>query len=229
MDRFADAGFAAVSFNFSLNGVSEDSPMDFTGLDKFAQNTFSQELEDLGCVIDYIYQNAEDYNIDKNRIGLIGHSRGGGITILKGFEDNRVKAIATWASVSTFNRYTNKQKIIWREKGFMEVENTRTKQMMKLKVTLLEDIENNPDRLDIKKAISSLNKPALIIHGKEDLAVKVDSVNELYEVSNKDLTTLSIIENTGHTFGVVHPFKGTTKAFDRVIDETIGFMKKSLF
>ena len=56
----------AVSFNFSFNGLdnSQDNPVDFTKLDLFAQNTFSKELDDLGCVIDYLFENKDEYNYD---------------------------------------------------------------------------------------------------------------------------------------------------------------------
>ncbi len=57
----------------------------------------------------------------------------------------------------------------------------------------------------------------LIIHGKEDLAVKSASAEELYENSGKENTELYIIENTGHTFGTVQPFAGTTKAFEKTL------------
>ena len=226
MEYLSSNGFAAVSFNFSFNGVSKDNPIEFTQPEMFAQNTFTKELSDLECVINYFYTNADEFNIDKNRIGLIGHSRGGGIAVIKTSEDNRIKALVTLASVSSFNRYTSEQKKRWKEKGYMEVENTRTKQVMKLNYSLLEDIEQNKDRLNIISAISEIKMPVLIIHGKEDLAVKSSSANELYSNSNKENSELYLIENTGHTFGVVHPFKGSTKAFDNVLEKTLSFFKR---
>src|SRR5438034_3306816 len=53
MEHLALNGYAAVSFNFSLNGVAKDRPMEFTRLDLFAQNTFSAEFNDLDAVINY--------------------------------------------------------------------------------------------------------------------------------------------------------------------------------
>jgi fermentation-respiration switch protein FrsA (DUF1100 family) len=99
---------------------------------------------------------------------------------------------------------------------------------MRMNKTLLEDIEKNHDRLNITKAIRGLKIPAQIIHGKEDLAVKVTDAEKLYDSSDKNLTTLHIIENTGHTFGIEHPFKGTTKAFDDVIGKAVEFLNKNL-
>jgi dipeptidyl aminopeptidase/acylaminoacyl peptidase len=228
MEKFAEAGFVSVSFNFSHNGVSKDSPMDFTRLDLFAENTFSKELDDLQNVIDYFYNNADEYNIDRNRISLLGHSRGGGTTIIKGSEDIRIKCIVTFAAVSGFDRYSEEHKKKWKERGYFEVLNSRTNQMMRMNITLLEDIENNKNKLNILNAIKNLNKPALIIHGKEDLSVRNEEGIQLYEISNKELTELYIIPNTGHTFGTEHPFKGTTPAFDKVIEKTISFLKEKM-
>ncbi len=228
MEKFAEAGFQAVSFNFTHNGVSAESPMDFTRLDLFAQNTHTKELNDLDSVINYFYDNAGTYNIDKNKIALVGHSRGGGGAILKSAEDKRIKALVTLASVATVNRYTDEQKKRWRDKEFIEIPNARTGQMMRMNKTFLDDIEQNSERLNITGAMGRLDIPALIIHGREDLAVKCSDAEKLYAASDKSKTTLYIIERTGHTFGVEHPFKGSTKAFDEAIDRAIVFLKKNM-
>lgn len=228
MEKIAGAGFACISFDFSHNGVTKDNTAEFTRLDLFAENTHTKELEDLQTVIDYFYDNAGKYNTDKNRITLMGHSRGGGAVILKSAEDKRINALVTLSSIASVDRYTNEQKKRWREAGYIEIPNTRTGQMMKMNKTFLDDIEQNAKRLDITKAMGRLNIPALIIHGREDLAVRYTDAEKLYENSNKDLTGLYIIENTGHTFGVEHPFKGTTKAFEEVIGKTTGFLRKNL-
>lgn len=99
--------------------------------------------------------------------------------------------------------------------------------MMKMNKTFLDDIEENSERLDITKAMSRIKIPTLIIHGKEDLAVKYTDAEKLFNSSDKEKASLYIIERTGHTFGVEHPFKGSTKAFDDAIDKIIGFLKEN--
>lgn len=228
MEKIAREGFACISFDFSHNGVTKDKPAEFTRLDLFAENTHTKEFDDLQTVIDYFYDNGGKYNIDKNRIALMGHSRGGGAVILKSAEDKRIKALVTLSSVASVNRYTPEQKRRWRLAGYIEIPNTRTMQMMRMNKAFLDDIEQNAERLDITKAMGRMNIPALIIHGMEDLAVRYTDAGKLYENSNKDLTELCVIENTGHTFGIEHPFKGTTKAFEDAIGKTIGFLRKNL-
>lgn len=225
LDKFAANNLFTVSFNFSLNGVdnSKDNPVDFERLDNFAVNTFSEELDDLGCVIDFLESNKNDYNYDFESLILAGHSRGGGIAVLKTAEDKRVKKLITLASVAEFNRYGEETKRVWRERGYIEVLNTRTKQKMRMNLSLLEDLENNSSRLNIKGAMSKIEVPALIMHGTEDLAVDKNEAELLFSLCRKELSKLVILENTGHTFGAVHPFEGSTAHLENVISEIISF------
>jgi esterase/lipase len=228
LTQISHAGFTAAAFNFSHNGVSNDKPEEFTRLDLFEKNTFSMELSELGIIIDHFYENAADYNIDKKRIALIGHSRGGGISILKASADERITCLVTLASVSNFDRYTDNLKIKWRIRGFIETENSRTKQIMKMNVSLLDDLENNKESLDICRAAEKIKIPSLIIHGKEDLSVRYTEAEQIYKHASRSPAELMIIENTGHTFGVIHPFSGTTPAFEKVILKVKEFLKVHL-
>lgn len=224
---FADKGFFVLSFNFSHNGIGE-GVTDFAELDKFAKNTFSLELEELNEVID-AYLNNFFGTKSKKPIGILGHSRGGGDALIVSPKRNEIKAVVTWAAVANFNRYTERQAKEWRKNGFFEVLNTRTNQMMRLNVSLLEDIEKNKtDFLNIEKAANNLNKPLLIIHGVQDLSVKIEEGEQIYNWSNKELTEFYKIKATGHTFDIVHPFAGSNHKFDSVLDKTLNFFNKHL-
>jgi len=235
MDKLAEENYFCVSFNYSYNGTGEreEEQSDFTRLDLFAKNTFTRELDDLGSVIDHFFENknSSDYGYDTNNVTLIGHSRGGGIAILKTAEDKRVAKLIALSTVNNFDRYSDALKSKWKEAGFFEVMNSRTNQMMRMDYTLMEDIENNPDRLDIQKAITKISVPVLFIHGEQDITVDYSNAEDLYsrriEVypELKDSTILSLIKNTGHTFGAVHPFAGTTDALENVIKLISGFLK----
>src|SRR2546423_263552 len=48
-EKIAGAGFISIAFNFSHNGVGDDL-MNFTEPDRFAENTFSLELDELSDV-----------------------------------------------------------------------------------------------------------------------------------------------------------------------------------
>ncbi|MBK7160686.1 MAG: prolyl oligopeptidase family serine peptidase [Ignavibacteria bacterium] len=228
MDRIAEEGNFAVSFNFSYNGTGENDfdQSDFTRLELFAQNTFSRELDDLGSIIDYLFENKDKYNYDTANITLTGHSRGGGIAILKTAEDKRISKLVVLSSVCNFDRYSDTLKKKWKEVGYFEVINSRTNQMMRLNYTLIEDLIKNKERLDIQKAISEITVPVMIIHGAQDITVDYSNAEDLYSRSDKEKTKLFLIENTGHTFGAVQPFEGTTKALEEVLTLIEDFLSK---
>jgi pimeloyl-ACP methyl ester carboxylesterase len=228
MDRLAEAGCFCVSFNFSYNGTGEEpkDQFDFTRLDLFAKNTFTRELDDLGSVIDFLESNRNSYDYDFDSLALLGHSRGGGISILKASEDERVKKLAVLASVNSFDRYSDVLKQKWKEAGFFEVLNSRTNQVMRMNYDLIDDLEKNINRLNIQRAIESINIPVLFVHGMQDITVDYSNGEDLYSRSNKSLTSIRLIENTGHTFGAVHPYEGTTKALEEVVDILIKFFRE---
>lgn len=232
LDSISANKICCVSFNFSFNGVDneKDNPALFDKLDLFAKNTFSRELDDLGDVIDWLESEQKNYNYDFNNLTLAGHSRGGGIAILKTAEDSRIKKMITLASVAEFNRYGEETLKRWKEEGFIEALNTRTRQKMRMNYTLIEDLEKNRERLSIVNAMKRIKVPALIIHGKEDLAVDYSDAEVLLDAGSKkflsDSTALKLYEKTGHTFGAVHPFAGTTKALENVIRDIVSFIKK---
>ena len=235
MDKLAAEDNFCVSFNFSYNGTGdkENEQSDFTRLDLFAKNTFTRELDDLGSVIDFLFENKDDYNYDTDNVTLIGHSRGGGTAILKTAEDKRVTKLIVLASVNNFDRYTDSLKKKWKEAGYLEVLNSRTNQLMRQDYTLIEDLEKNFPRLDIQKAIAVITTPLLLIHGTQDISVDYSNAEDLYvrHIENnepvKEKTELILIENTGHTFGAVHPFTGTTNALEEVITFILDFQKKN--
>ena len=101
-EQFAAAGFCFIKFNFSHNGTTPEHPEDFVNLVAYAHNNYTKELFDLQAVINWALNDNNEHckAIDKNNVYLIGHSRGGGIVLLKAAEEPRIKAVATWASVS---------------------------------------------------------------------------------------------------------------------------------
>ena len=112
-DYFSKKRFFVLTFNFSHNGVG-DSLTDFVELNKFAENTFSIELDELKELI-LAYDFGYFGNSSNKGIGLIGHSRGGAISLLVGSESDDVKAVCAWSTVSNFDRYTNRQKDEWKK------------------------------------------------------------------------------------------------------------------
>lgn len=202
-EKFAKAGFLFVSFNFSMNGIGVENTSVFTDIEAFSENNYTQELEDLEVAIDYF---SKLENVDAQRITLLGHSRGGGISILKAAEDSRISSLITMGSVDSMDRFVKGEKLEhWKKSGVYETYNSRTKQQMPHKIQFLNDYLENKERLNIEKAAKSLKIPTLIIHGKQDESVEVTSAENLNNwIENSKLL---LIENTGHTFNSKEPWK----------------------
>ena len=219
------AGFNVVTFNFSHNGIGND-PLEFTELEKFSENTFSLEVSELNCVLDYLASRYQ-YGTGNKPLGVLGHSRGGGIALLAGTKRAEVSGVCTWASVSTFERYTSAAIAEWKEKGYHEVKNARTGQVFRMGRNILHDLENNGQgTLNIIRAVENASKPLMFIHGEEDMAVSVDDAMQLAN-ANKN-AVLHLVSGTGHTFDARHPFDGSNEKLEEVLVKTIEFFDKNL-
>lgn len=202
---FAEKGFAFIRFNFSHNGTTPDYPADFANLDNFGKNNFSIELSDLEMVINWVEQHSEQYGLNKDNISLIGHSRGGGISIIKASEDARIKKIVTWASVADFESRLKVEGFeAWKNTGVAYIPNSRTNQQMPLFFQFYEDFDKNRERLLIKKAAKKLNIPFLIIHGTHDDTVSINEAHALHQWASG--SRLHLMENADHTFNATHPY-----------------------
>ncbi|GGI56168.1 alpha/beta hydrolase family protein [Winogradskyella haliclonae] len=224
----ADAGFCFVKFNFSHNGGTVESPIDFPDLEAFGNNNYTKELDDLGDVIDWttksFYSNGA---VNTSKIYLIGHSRGGGIAILKTAEDSRVKKLVTLASVCDFEKRTATIGNLdqWKKDGVKYVTNGRTKQQMPHYYQFYEDFVENKERLNIKSACKAIKVPQLIIHGDADTSIHVEEAKNIHQWATN--SQLKIIKNANHVFNVKHPWVETyiSKQLAEVVSEIINFIK----
>jgi pimeloyl-ACP methyl ester carboxylesterase len=207
--QFAEAGFCFIKFNFSHNGGTLQQPIDFPDLEAFGNNNYSIELDDLDCVLNWIYVSLDlKTKVNFDDITLIGHSRGGGIAVIKSEEDFRIKKLITLAGVSDFKVRFNegsKEFLEWKDKGIKYVLNGRTHQQMPHYFQFYEDFINNEKRLTIKRAATNLKIPHLIVHGSKDTSVLIDEAKALHKWNPK--SKLAMIENADHVFGVSHPWE----------------------
>ena len=228
-ERFAEAGFFFVKFNFSHNGGTLEQPIDFPDLEAFGNNNYTKELDDLDALLNWI-TDTQDYKneLDINSIALIGHSRGGGIVLLKSNEDPRVSKLITLASVCDFAKRTATIGDLeqWKNDGVKYVVNGRTKQQMPHFYQFYEDFVENQDRLDIKEATKKLTIPHLIIHGDADTSVKIDEAEALKNWNPS--AYYEIISGADHVFNVKHPWQeeNMSENLIAVVEKSIDFLKK---
>jgi alpha-beta hydrolase superfamily lysophospholipase len=220
-ERLARAGFTAVSFNFSGSGVGADG-LSFSEVARWRGQTFSADLADLALVVDDVVAGGAPW------VGLLGHSRGGGTTLLQAARDPRIRALVTWGAVSRFGWWSEEEAQRWRAEGSLDVANLRTGEVLPVGTGLLEDYEAGRDgTLDIMAAAGRIAVPWLLVHGAEDETVAPDNARRLERAAGGGARLL-MVAGAGHTFGVSHPWAGSNPQFDRVLEATVAFFSDAL-
>jgi len=219
--KIAAAGLNAISFDFSGSGLGADRE-NTTEEKRFTDNTFTAELKDLDAVIAY----ARAEKLIEGKFGLFGHSRGGGVAILRAGSDPDVGALVTWASISHVRRWGKEEADRWRRQGFAEITNSRTGQVLKLGTALLDDVEANAGgSLDIEAAAGKITAPWLILHGASDETVDQDEARRLHAASAH--SKLRIIPGN-HGFDAKHPLLEIPATLAQATAETVQFFSANL-
>lgn len=227
-EEFSKAGFFFIKFNFAYNGGTPENPIDFPDLEAFGNNNYTKELDDLESVLDWI-SSEETYKneADINNISVMGHSRAGGIVILKANEGSRIKKVITLAGVCDFGSRSSTVGDLenWKKEGVKYILNGRTKQKMPHYIQFYNDFIENEERLNIQKATENLAIPHLIIHGNQDTSVLIDEAKNLKKWNPK--SEFQIIENADHVFNVSHPWENDflSKELKEVTEICIDFLK----
>lgn len=204
---FAEHHFAFVKLNLSHNGTTPQNDADLHDMEAFGNNNFSKELTDLETLLNYLHAPDCPFKPELNleAIHLIGHSRGGGLVLLYAASEPRIKALATWASVSNLNPgYGPEVLEKWKTEGVLYNLNTRTNLQMPLYYQLYEDYAANPERFDVARATAALKQPLLIVHGDSDAVVPLSKAHELK--ASKPEAAIFILAGADHSFGGSHPY-----------------------
>ncbi len=222
--KLAEAGFNAITFDFSGSGIGEDRE-NFTNPEAFTHNTYMQELDDIEAVL----AEARVHDWIEDGYGLFGHSRGGGVAILHAQRDPKVKTLVTWAAISSTNRWSPEVIAKWRETGFTDIENSRTKQTIPLSTDILHEVEQFGETLlNIRYAAARIKVPWLILHGAEDETVPTSEADRLNYLS-EGVSTLRIVEGADHSLGGKHPLpEKITPILEQVTRETVEFYSKNM-
>lgn len=219
--EFTFAGYGFAKFNLSHNGGTHIYAKDFPDLEAFSKNTYSKEVNDIIHFLNHL----DALELPEHTTHLIGHSRGGGISLIAASEDSRINSVTTWAGISSIaSRMPSGEKLeAWRSAGVRYELNTRTLQQMPILFEMYEDFMNNQTRLDIQSACERLTIPRMVIHGSSDEAVKIDEGRALSEWLRVPLFE---IPNANHTFGSSHPMTDYVlpKDLKTVVDLTKGFI-----
>jgi dienelactone hydrolase len=225
----AERGLVAIRFNLTGSGMEPGEELVTRPLD-FRNATFSQDLAELQSLLEAVSDHLLPDRIEPDRLGLFGHSRGGGTALLAASRDpwkSRLRALVTWAGVSTFDRLNEAEKQYWRERGEVPVVNARTGQELMIDVNVLRDLEAHPDELDLVRAGEAREAPWLIVHGDDDETVPVDEARLLAKEAGSPCE-LVVVDGGSHTFGAQHPFAGPTPQLIEALNATQRWFRRHL-
>jgi fermentation-respiration switch protein FrsA (DUF1100 family) len=148
-ELFSAQGIAVIRYDHQGCGESEGD---------LSATTTSSRIKDLEAV----FELAANHPLLGDRLGLLGSSMGGFISIFKASEDFRVKALALWATPSHLGNMRDE-----------EDEGTPA-----LGEAFYQDLEGYDARQAIKKVENSL-----ILHGEADELVPLSQAKELYSAA----------------------------------------------
>ncbi|HBZ80836.1 MULTISPECIES: alpha/beta hydrolase [Brevibacillus] len=223
-DELAKRGVTTIRFNFSCNGVGE-SLTEFDELEKFGRNTYARELADLQALVEWIDSGEfvwPDY-VDKSRLYVLGHSKGGGDAILFGAGNPRVAGIVTWNGIADVNLFDAGLRKQIAETGVGYIANARTGQDMPITRTVIEDVDQNREAYDILAKVSSMETPLCILSGEKDFVRLVEGAKRIHQAAKH--SELHWIEGGDHTWNTRHPFAGTSPQLEAVIEQTAAFVR----
>lgn len=205
----AAAGIATIRFDYIGNGDSTGDYIDFT-YDKGVADAITcyEYLETLGTV-------------DMNRVGVMGWSQGGRLTILTAARSDAFKSALTWAGAYGQKDNEEEQYAIAKENGYYEV-TYDWREPLKQSPAYYECSLN----IDYAAEAANINIPFLAVQGTEDTAVVPETAQKIVDaLVNSTNADIYMVEGAGHTFGV---FSNQPEQLEEITEVTIDWFLKTL-
>lgn len=159
---FAQKKYVTATVSYRLSGVAK----------------FPAAVEDVKCAVRWIRANASDFNIDADRIAVVGGSAGGHLALMLGYTDDDEYVKECNDSVS------NKVNAIVNIYGAIDLTTPYAREQGACTSFLGFTYEQNPDIYTIaspKNYISDDDPPTLTFHGTIDSLVPVSQADSLHK------------------------------------------------
>jgi dipeptidyl aminopeptidase/acylaminoacyl peptidase len=174
-------GFLVLKFDFHGHGKSEGN---------FPDINLTQEIDDAKSAITALYSLKE---VDKKKLGLVGHSFGGAVAIMMAATDSRVKSAVSIAGVIDMVRPLKNYAGTQRVKKWKETDNIQVEPEYHLKYSFIEDFNS----YDLLKYAKKIKIPFLVINGTKDYDVGMNQAKAIAKAAKAPL----IAVNEDHDFG----------------------------
>ena len=187
----AERGYVAVSVDFRIFGMRENGKVKYP---------FPAQVQDVKCAVRWLRANARKYKIDPNRIGVVGWSSGGHLSLMLGLTDpshglegrcgkkkysSRVQAVVSLAGPTELIRFYQEKPKQW----------------------VVDSLGGTPEEVpeQYKRAspltyVSKDDPPVLSVHGEKNHQVPLNQP-ELLDAKMREVGashTLKIKKDGGH-------------------------------
>lgn len=211
-DKLAENGYASLRIDF-IGGGDSKVP--------YVENNIADSVADTMNAIEYLSSNSK---IDTDRIGVLGYSQGGRIAQIVAGQNDKVKAVATWASASA-NGPENFEMFFEHEEEAMENGS--------IVVTMpwgaqLETGKKWFEAMRASRAMDEIAKftgPLLAVNGSEDPIIQPIESRKLIMNAGSTDATLRIIEGVDHSFGLLDE---NSKGPEELMKVTVEWFKSKL-
>ncbi|MDA0939520.1 MAG: alpha/beta fold hydrolase [Bacteroidetes bacterium] len=202
--KLVEAGWEVVRLDFSHNGHL--APFDGDCLDEeaWSANRYHMEVDEVEFGLAQLSKECED------PVVVFGHSRGGAIAALGAAQHQRsggkLSGVSMWSPVSDlFSRFpSGKELEEWEARGFVEVVNGRTGQVLHHPFDFFSESQSRKELLDVQNAITSLSCEILVVHGDADEVIMPFEGKRIAGWAKSG--SYELIEGGNHVFGMSHPW-----------------------
>ena len=227
-EYFAAGNVAVITFNYARNGVAGDEDV-VSDIQKFAINTVTSDLNSMQAVAEWLQEVARQYNLDREHVTWLGHSRGGAnVIVFANLYPNFVEKVIAWNPIPSYQSlFTQFDKAEWKAEKELFTLNSRTGQRLPLRYTIWEDLMAHEEEYDVLENARALGRPLLIVHGENDDVVPVATSEPMYEACLHSLRMT--VPGASHTFNMQHPCPGI-EAFSKelwvALDNSLSFIEE---
>jgi acetyl esterase/lipase len=188
--KAAERGYVAVTVDYRLISVRESGKVKYP---------FPAQVHDVKCAVRWLRANANRYKIDPNRIGVLGHSAGGHLSLMVGLTDPTDGLEGEGGNM----QYSSRVQAVVNLAGFTDLISHTAHAKYSFIDLLGGTIQEVPKQYEKASPISFVSiddPPVLTIHGDRDQSVPVEQALLLDDKMKKvgDSHTMVILKDTGH-------------------------------
>ena len=159
--------------------------------------------------------------INPDKIGIMGWSKGGAIALLAAGRSAKFKSVVTWAGAPKLGVVYSDEAFAIAKRDGVYVATFEWREPLNMSLKAFEVAAET----DVLKVFSGSAAPVLAITGSEDTVVPPETATDIKEASAHQKSRLLVIPGADHTFNI---FSGNMAAFNTLMEETAAWFLVTL-